>query len=825
MHSPDNDIADLTLSVTTNDLDCVGDIDSVSGAHDAFLSHVDRLGWPSLRDMNTKSTTVTVVLSIDGLAPRHITRATMPYLTTLARTGASCFSARTVLPTITLPAHTSMFRSVAPAAHGLLDNTPGPVSTDAPSFLQQAHASGQRTAAFLSWLPLDACLESTAVTELVLTDAGYGPHDDANTTNSACALLDRRDHDIVFVYLTQPDVDGHRYGWDSPEYVAAATRSDALLGQLLQHVGPDDRVVVTTDHGGIAKSHGGDRPEETETFVVLRAGGRVAPATGWATASILDIAPTVADLCGFDPAPQWQGRSLVGHELPLVDTLIELLQLTGHQSYGENVNMLDHSLQSAAKARSVGASDDLILAALLHDLGHVLGQAGDWGLPGHAELGARALQPLLSAAITEPIRNHVAAKRYRVATEPSYLDRLSHASIMSLEEQGGPFSDDEVRRFEANPFCAEAVALREFDDDGKVEGIEIAGLESYRPMIQAALAAVGPTSATWARDACRCAECRDAGNDQHLLDVQDLDGWTVVGESSTETDRPITVQHTDGRRHACVVPAGSATGRVDRRLWEGTHSKTLRTNATDARGDLSTFAEALALDGIALATNVDTTPDEVLRFADRIGFVRNTNYGELFDVIAAANPNNLAFTPVGLPLHTDNPYRDPCPTVQLLHCLASAETGGASQFADGFAVAEHLRRSFAADFAVLTQTVVDFRFHDDEVDLRARRPLIELSADGQVVAVAVNHRSMEAPTGAVAMVERFYAAYARFATELSSPRFVLGITLGPGDLIAFDNRRVLHGREAFAEVAARHLQGCYIDIDAVQSAQRLAITG
>jgi len=225
----------------------------------------------------------------------------------------------------------------------------------------------------------------------------------------------------------------------------------------------------------------------------------------------------------------------------------------------------------------------------------------------------------------------------------------------------------------------------------------------------------------------------------------------------------------------------------------------------------------LAEFGIAIATDVATEPGEILRFARRIGFVRDTNYGTLFDVVAEPDPINLAYTPVGLPLHTDNPYRRPCPTVQLLHCLSSTAEGGASQFADGFRAAEVLRAQRPDDFAVLTNTLVDFRFHDANVDLRARRPIIQLDADGVVSAVSINNRSMEAPTLSPVRWAEFYRSYASFAEVLASPESVIELTLNAGELVGFDNRRVLHGRGAFAVTAHRHLQGCYIDMDAVQS--------
>ncbi len=718
------------------------------------------------------------------------------------------------MPSVTLPAHTSMVRSAPPGVHGLLDNTPNRPSGP-PSILKVARTSGRSTSAFQSWLPLDALWERDALSFRLSLDEGYDQTIDAAVVDAAIDRFGTAPAgEVMFLYLSYPDPAGHDHGWDSEEYLTSVAQVDRDLGRLVAALPADWSVVVTTDHGGHDHKHGTDCVEDMETFVVAK-GPRIAAGSGWPAASILDIAPTVADLAGIDADPGWVGQSLVGRETALIDELLALLAATEAESYGERVNMLDHGLQSAAVARDRGASDELVLAALLHDVGHVLGAAGDWGLPGHAEVGARSLQALLDPAIVEPIRLHVDAKRYRVAVDDEYHARLSLASQMSLEEQGGPFNPDEVEAFRTNPYADDAVLLREFDDEGKVDGLEIPWLETYRPLLDDAIAGGAAIDAAWARHACRCPECRDAGNDQHLLWAHELVGWRVVADRPG-LPREIDLVHDDGRRHTAVIGTepGAEAGRT---LWDHTHAAVLRGGITSASGELTEFARQLAEHGIAIATDVTTDSGEILRFASRIGFVRDTNYGTLFDVVAEPDPINLAYTPVGLPLHTDNPYREPCPSIQLLHCLSSAAEGGASQFADGFRAADVLRSEHSDDFEVLTSTLVDFRFHDSDVDLRARRPIIELDADGTVTAVSINNRSMEAPSLPPAQSAAFYRAYTTFAEVLASPESIIELTLGPGELVGFDNRRVLHGRGAFAVTARRHLQGCYIDMDAVRS--------
>ena len=762
-----------------------------------------------------------LVVSIDGLAPRHITRAAMPALTTLALEGASCFTARTVAPPWTVPAHTSMLRGIDPATHGLSDNTPAPLRTSAPSFLKAAREAGRSTAMFVSWLPLDAVIERDAATQRFVIDSGYDPDDDRRMVDAAIAAVADGGHDLTFVYLVAPDLAGHTQGWDSAEYVDAAGRADADLARLLDAVGDGASVLVTTDHGGLGTDHADQVLDVMETFVVVRAPGRVAAGSGWAAASLLDVAPTVADLCGIAPDRCWEGSSLLGRELPLVDVVMDLLAAGAGVSYRERVTMLDHALQSAALAEADDAGDEMVLACLLHDLGHILGSAGRWGLPGHAEVGARALQPLLAPAIVEPIRRHVAAKRHRVAVEPAYHDRLSLASQMSLVEQGGPLAPNDADAFAAGAFAAEALQLRAYDDEGKVEGLALPPLQTYRGLIADALEPGRPVDPAWARDACRCAECRDPGNDQHLVEPSMLDGWTVVRTDRNGDGLTVTLHHCSGERHVCRIPAAEP-GDVCAEAWPPEFAQRLRADSTSRTGDLGPFVDQLARRGIALLHDCGVEPGTVLEVGNTVGFVRQTNYGALFDVVAEPDPVNLAFTPLGLPAHTDNPYREPCPTVQLLHCLASASDGGASRFVDGFAVAAGLRQEDPAAFETLTTTDVTFRFHGADVDLRARRPLIEVDRDSTVRAVSVNNRSMEPPAGGRAGTASFYRAYRAFVALLDRDDHAVEITLRPGELVAFDNRRVLHGRRAFRSTERRHLQGCYIDIDAIHSAARRA---
>jgi len=157
----------------------------------------------------------------------------------------------------------------------------------------------------------------------------------------------------------------------------------------------------------------------------------------------------------------------------------------GSESYfGEPVTVLEHCLQAAHFAVVADSSKELIVAALLHDVGHLLHHEGedvaDHGVDTrHEELGRQLLAAHLPAAVTEPIRLHVAAKRYLCFADAQYLNALSPSSVLSLRLQGGPMTNDEAGDFLRLPFATDAVALRHWDDEAKIEGQEVPGVEAY----------------------------------------------------------------------------------------------------------------------------------------------------------------------------------------------------------------------------------------------------------------------------------------------------------------------------------------------------------
>ena len=341
---------------------------------------------------------------------------------------------------------------------------------------------------------------------------------------------------------------------------------------------------------------------------------------------------------------------------------------------------------------------------------------------------------------------------------------------------------------------------------------------------------VSEFASLWLRDNVR--EDRDQVSGQRLVDIADLPAAPRIRALRADAERVHIEWEGEARCAAFELgwlaaqadPATAQRPELERRLWlEGARLTPRRDFAwaqlAAARRDPHVRLEwltRLAQDGIAFLEAVRCEASALLDAASLIGRVAETNYGLTFDVRSVPQPENLAYSDLGLGLHTDNPYREPVPGFQALHALVTSPEGGDSLFADGFALAAQLRDSAPDAFRLLTTTAVPFHYRSADAELYAARPLIQLSCEGEVTAVHYNNRSIRVAAGTA---PEFYAAYRRFAALLREPRYQLRMKLADGDLVVFDNQRVLHGRTAFTSARhPRHLQGCYLTRDSVFSA-------
>jgi gamma-butyrobetaine dioxygenase len=358
--------------------------------------------------------------------------------------------------------------------------------------------------------------------------------------------------------------------------------------------------------------------------------------------------------------------------------------------------------------------------------------------------------------------------------------------------------------------------------------------------------------AVWLRHNCPCPDCRDPVTGQRLVEMTEIPNGTVPAVTASLADS-LEVTFTPGGHRSVFSRAWLAANRGseddgpdghdshDPRTEDG---KVLWRAADLAAVPAADWASYLADDGVreylldavarygaGLLRGVPATGGMVTAVAETFGYVRETNYGRIFDVRVVADPANLAFTSRAIAPHTDNPYRDPVPTLQLLHCLRDADLGGDTVLVDGFAAAAALRAADPVSFGVLTATPVPFSYVDKETSLTARQPLIALSPRGRIACVRLNNRSMQPPRLPFDQAESVYAAYRAWAEMVTRPELALRLRLAPGDCLVFDNTRILHARSAFsaapppppvreaaaASAAERHLQGCYADLDGLLS--------
>ncbi len=341
-----------------------------------------------------------------------------------------------------------------------------------------------------------------------------------------------------------------------------------------------------------------------------------------------------------------------------------------------------------------------------------------------------------------------------------------------------------------------------------------------------------PIHPLWLRERCRDAVSMDLKTQQRLNDPSDFALDLKVIAVSQPAAGTFRVRFSDGHEASfsaqeILEEAALAPNSHDcpsPQLWDGSLAQLPRArwraeaSETERLGWLEAF---LAL-GFVIFEGVPTEPGTVLKVGSMFGFTRETNFGALFDVRSTPNATDLAYTAMSLDPHTDNPYRAPVPGIQLLHCLANETSGGLSTLVDGFAVAQALRAQNPGAFAVLTSTPVRFKYIDAETELTASAPPIELDVTGALKAIHFSPRLDYVPLFAPERLETYYRARREFDHRLRAPDFEIRFLLKAGDLVMFDNCRLLHGRTAFDPAEGlRHLQGAYIDIDGPRSLYRV----
>ncbi|MGB0504739.1 MAG: 2-trimethylaminoethylphosphonate dioxygenase [Pikeienuella sp.] len=342
--------------------------------------------------------------------------------------------------------------------------------------------------------------------------------------------------------------------------------------------------------------------------------------------------------------------------------------------------------------------------------------------------------------------------------------------------------------------------------------------------------------ALWLRDNALDEATRAPGNGQRLVTLQDIPRDTGITAAETMGDAIRITFEPEGKTvdfpANWLMANAYDTGSTTISGWLAENSETWDSalpapvfDYSEVKADGAKQRDWLAAVrryGFAKLSGGPVEDGALEKVVDAFGYVRETNYGKWFEVRSEINPTNLAYTGLGLQAHTDNPYRDPTPTLQILYCLENSAEGGENQVVDGFRAAEKLREQSPRSFDLLSTYCARFAYDGGGVSLQSRRPMIELAPDGELVAVRFNNRSA-APITDVPFDDMadYYAAYREFSDIISDPSMEVAFKLAPGESFIVDNTRVLHARAGFSSGGSRWLQGCYADKDGLLSTLRV----
>jgi gamma-butyrobetaine dioxygenase len=335
----------------------------------------------------------------------------------------------------------------------------------------------------------------------------------------------------------------------------------------------------------------------------------------------------------------------------------------------------------------------------------------------------------------------------------------------------------------------------------------------------------------WLRERVDEEEFLDKSTQQRLFDPTSLDNEISIDKASI-SDKFLKINFNDGVNSKLDI---------DKLAQEFDNKDTVLKSITKIKWDSSLdkikdfeyqekFFESKAMHdllvsfyqyGFVIIKNIPTNNNFIVKFANSIGSVRRTNFGEYFDVKSKPDPNDLAYTSLGLTPHTDNPYRNPVPCIQLLHCIESEVSGGLSTLVDGYTLTEDLKKENSKFYKILSEVKVRFKFIDKEVVLEDWSELIKLNEDKTFKQVRFSPRLDYVPILEKDQLDLYYRARKKLSKMYNSDKYRREFKLAPKDLMMMDNYRLLHGRTSYeTKEGNRYLQGCYIDYDSTEGKLR-----
>jgi len=251
-----------------------------------------------------------VLVMLDGVRPDALSIAECHSLNSLRERGSSTLRATSVMPSITLPCHMSIFHSVPPTRHGITSNIFAPMARPLPGLVEVARSANLSVAFFYNWEQLRDLARPGNIHYSYFRDSYHNPDGDDETIAEATSFIQREHPDFAFVYIGTVDTTGHAYGWMSKEYLKQLEHVDKLLDGLLQTLSSDYTLIVHSDHGGHDRHHGTDSAEDM-TIPWMAAGPNIRKGyTIQSPISLLDTTPTIAKILGIQPHREWEGRCI-----------------------------------------------------------------------------------------------------------------------------------------------------------------------------------------------------------------------------------------------------------------------------------------------------------------------------------------------------------------------------------------------------------------------------------------------------------------------------------------------------------------------------------
>ncbi|APC17142.1 gamma-butyrobetaine hydroxylase [Pseudomonas frederiksbergensis] len=377
-----------------------------------------------------------------------------------------------------------------------------------------------------------------------------------------------------------------------------------------------------------------------------------------------------------------------------------------------------------------------------------------------------------------------------------------------------------------------AAAVADFRSYPLISALTTVQSLADRVLVKWADGRVSPFHHQWLRDNCPCPVCVYTVTREQVLEIVDVAEDLSPAVTQVDALGCLSIAWLDG--HTSRFDPGwlrahayDDESRIERRAGK---PKSQRWNSQltlpvfeyqavmDDPNVLLQWLLALRDIGLTQVRGIPTEPGSLTSIAKRISFIRESNFGVLFNVQSKADADSNAYTAFNLPLHSDLPTRELQPGLQFLHCLVNDADGGESIFVDGFAIADALRQEDPEAFRALCEIPVEFRNKDRHSDYRCLAPIIALDALGQVSEIRMANFLRGPFDASVEQMPKLYRAYRRFIAMTRETCFRHMTRLNPGEMWCFDNRRTLHARNAFDPASgARHFQGCYIDRDELLS--------